>query len=329
MRYFFLKLGPGNSFAAPLLTDQLLGRPTAVGFFRAVSLADITRNVDEERVRFSYQAISLYRWSTGALPGYAVTVAAGTVWLLEPAGPMEEMDRESFESAVGPTPHADDHPKVVPVNIVVTEELTHVPTLLPQINSNRHLSSSTFKEIRDDFGNTMALDHLMFKRGLADHYPSVATGTRDLYHLLLCMGTNELIALVARILEEHGLSVPAPTGGFVKNVDLFAYNDSPREVVVGSAAFGRLVVPARRAFRHGAVMIQVRSTAGETRPAPSPEVDYLIQLNAEPGERVLDHAWIGDTLRTAPATRAWLARVLRWVPFAGTVIQSLTPASTD
>jgi hypothetical protein len=329
MRYFFLKLGPGNSFAVDLLSRQILGEPMAVGFFRALTVADIEEHKNDEKIRFSYQALDLYRWSHRELTGTAVTVAAGQVWLLEPAGPMADMAHDQFEQLIGEPPHADDIPKVVPVRIVAEERLSHVPTLLAQITSNRHLSSSTFKEIQDDFGNRIALDHVRFKRNLADDYPTLAEGGRDLYHLLLCLGTNELIALVARILEEFGLSVPAPTGGFVKNVDLFAYNDRSIPVEVGSAALGRLVVPPRRAFRHGAVMLQIRGVGSTTRPAIPPEVDYLIQLNAEPTERVLDHAWIAGALRMSPASRRWLGRVLRWVPFSGSVIHSLSLSSPN
>ncbi|MEX2442404.1 MAG: hypothetical protein WD492_02280 [Alkalispirochaeta sp.] len=327
MRYFFLKLGPGNSFAVDLLSRRVLGESAAVGFFRALTVADIEAHQNDEKIRFSYQALDLYRWSQGELTGTAVTVAAGRVWLVEPTGTMADMARDQFEELVGETPHSDDIPKIVPVRIVAEERLSHVPTLLAQITSNRHLSSSTFKEIREDFGNRIALDHLRFKRGLADDYPTIAEGTRDLYHLLLCLGTNELIALVARILEEFGLSVPAPTGGFVKNVDLFAYNDRSHAVDVGSQALGRLVVPPRRAFRHGAVMLQIRGVGATSRPTVPDEVDYVIQVNAEPAEHVLDHAWIAGALRVCPASRRWLGRVLRWVPFSGSVIRSLSESS--
>ncbi|MFW5826876.1 MAG: hypothetical protein ACOCU4_02230 [Alkalispirochaeta sp.] len=329
MRYFFLKLGPGNGFAVDLLSRQVLGEPAAVGFFRVLTVADIEAHKDDEKIRFSYQAVDLYRWSHGELTGTAVTVAGGRVWLVEPAGPMADMARDQFQNVVGDTPHSDDIPKIVPVRVVAEERLSHVPTLLAQITSNRHLSSSTFKEIREDFGNCIALDHVRFKRGLSQDYPTIREGTRDAYHLLLCLGTNELIALVARILEEFGLSVPAPTGGFVKNVDLFAYNDRNRPVEVGSPAFGRLVVPPRRAFRHGAVMLQIRGVGTTPQPAVPPEVDYLIQINAEPTERVLDHAWITGALQSCPASRKWLARVLRWVPFSGSVIHSLSAPSQD
>ncbi|MFW5693817.1 MAG: hypothetical protein ACOCYB_01515 [Alkalispirochaeta sp.] len=329
MRYFFLKLGPGNSFAEDLLSRRVFGEPAAAGFFRALTVAHIEAHTNDEKIRFSYQALDMYRWSRGELLGVAVTVGAGRVWLLEPAGPMADMARDQFQELVGETPHADDIPKIVPVRIVAEERLSHVPTLLAQITSNRHLSSSTFKEIKDDFGNCIALDHVRFKRGLADDYPTISEGSRDAYHLLLCLGTNELIALVARILEELGLSVPAPTGGFVKNVDLFAYNDRSRSVEVGSPAGGRLIVPPRRAFRHGAVMLQIRGVGTTARPAVPPEVDYVIQMNAEPAEHILDHAWITGALKMCPASRAWLARVLRWVPFSGSVIHSLSGSSPD
>ena len=293
------------------------------GFFRDVTVAAIEEHLDDEKPRISYQALDLYRWSHRQIPAVGVTVAAGHIWILEPAGEMYDLDREQFEACIGACPHKDDVPKIVPVRIAADEELTHVPTLLAQLTANRHLSSSTFKEIRDDFGNQVALDHVLFKRGVIDSYPTIQDGTRDLYHLLLCLGGNELIALVARLLEEHGLSVPAPTGGFVKNVDLFVYNDAPREVEVGSPAFGMLRIPPRRTFRHGAAMLQIRSSAADPRPTVNPEVDFLVQLNAEPAEQVLNHAWIADALRHAPQTRRWLGRILRWVPFSGTVLRSI------
>ncbi len=324
MRYHFLKLGPGNSLAIDLLDRQVLGTPTAVGFFRKVGIGDIERNLESEKVRFSRQAISFYKWSHGMIDGVAVTVSNGRIWILEPASPMYEMDHDDFADTVAEPPNPNDWPKLVPVRVVAEERLTHVPTLLAQITANRSLSSSTFKEIRDDFGNQVALDHVMFKHGLLDTYPTIEEGSRGLYHLLLCLGQNELIALVARLLEESDLTVPAPTGGFVRDVDLFAYNDMPHNVTVGLPAFGQLVVPPRREFRHGAATIQIRGVAQNTKPELSPAVDWLVQLNAEPSARVFNHAWIGGALQHSRETRRWLERILRWVPFSGTVIRSLS-----
>ncbi|MDA3951889.1 MAG: hypothetical protein PF508_21960, partial [Spirochaeta sp.] len=61
MRYFFVKIGSGNAHAPPLLDGELLGEPAVAGFFRAVSLSEIAERVDDDSVRFSRQAIDLYR----------------------------------------------------------------------------------------------------------------------------------------------------------------------------------------------------------------------------------------------------------------------------
>lgn len=318
MAYFFVKLGPGNSLALPLLEEERLGRPVVAGFFRDLRITAIEALQPDQRPRFSRQAVELYRWAKGELTGYAVTVAQGWMWVLEPTGAMYEMERELFEQTVGPTPHDDDVPKLVPVHVAFSESLTHLPTLLTQITSNRRLSSSTFKEITDDFGLELAIDHVMFKAGLESRYPRSSEENRTLYHLLLCLGSNELVSLVGRIIEEHGFHVSAPTGGFVRNVDLFVYNDHsvPRSV-------GALKLPGRQAFRPGAAAIQIRGEMQETSPEPGMEVDYLIQLNGEPSTQVLGYQWLRESLASSPRAVAWLSRLLRWVPFSGSVLRRL------
>lgn len=316
MRYFFVKVGSGNVHAAPLLDQQLLGEPAIAGFFRGVQLSEIAERVDDDSVRFSRQAIDLYRWSIGDLTGYGVCVSAGVAWIIEPAGAMYEMDTATFTSTIGPTTHKDDIPKIVPVTVRYRERVTHVPGLVAQLTANRHLSSSTFKEISDDFGTVVAIEHLLFKAGIQDRYPIIHPESRTLYHLLQCLGGNELITLVARILEEYGLSVPAPTGGFVKNIDIIAYNDSPHPVRIDG-----VTIPERRNFRSGAATFQVKGIVSETEPEKSPEVDYIVQINANSGPYVLNHRWFESTLRHAVRTRRWLGRVLRWVPFSGRVIR--------
>lgn len=319
MPYFFVKVGSGNAHAAALLDEQKLGRPMVAGFFRGVSLDEIQRRIDDESVRFSRQAIDMYRWSVGDYTGYGVCVAAGIVWIIEADGPMEEIDGESFERRVGPTTHKDDIPKLVPVRVLYRERVTHVPSLVAQITANRHLSSSTFKEIADGFGTIVSIEHVLFKAGIQHSYPSLTPESRTLFNLLLCLGGNELITLVARILEEHGLSVPAPTGGFVKNIDVIAYNDRYSPVHIDG-----VVVPPRRNFRSGAVTIQVRGAVQDVYPVRGAEVDYIVQLNAETADGVLNYRWFETALRRTPIARRWLGRVLRWVPFAGYVLQGLS-----
>lgn len=320
-RYYYLKIGPGNSLAPPLLAEERLGHPVVAGFFRDVRLPEIRDHNPEQRPRFSRQAIDLYNWAEGELPGYAINLAYGVCRVLEPTGGMYEMERDLFEKTVGPTPHKDDIPKLVPVRIAFEERITHIPTLLSQINGNRRLSSSTFKEITDDFGYLLAIDYVLFKGGLLNRYRRFAKETRTVENLLRCLGGNELIDLVARVLEEQGLYVPAPTGGFVKNVDIFAYNDKPFEKDLAG-----VVVTPRRAFRSGAITVQVRGIAADTRPERSPGVDYFLQLNADDDledDHILNHTWLDTMLRRSPRTRWWINRVLRWVPFAGAVIAEI------
>jgi hypothetical protein len=329
VQHYFSKIGPGNSLAPALLEEQRLGDPVLAGFFRSVRLPEIRDHNRDQRPRFSYQAIDLHRWAQGELPGYAVNLAQGIFRIMEPTGAMYEMERDLFQKTVGPTPNTDDVPKLVPVRIIHEERITHIPTVLSQINASRRLSSSTFKEITGDFGISLAIDYLLFKGGILEQYPRSTPETRTMEHLLQCLGSNELITLIARLLQEHGLYVPAPNGGFVKNIDLFAFNDRPRTIDLAG-----LCVPGRSVFRSGAITVQVRDSSQETRPEVSPEVDYLIQLNAETSTsdsgRVLNRAWIETMLRRSPETRTYLDRVLRWVPFAGSIIRALeapTPAA--
>lgn len=318
MRYFFVKVGSGNIHAAPLLDELQLEQPSIAGFFRSVPLQEIIDRVDDDSVRFSRQAIDLYRWSVNEISGYGICVASGVVWIVEPIGPMYEIERDEFEERVGPTTHKDDVPKIVPVKICYRERVTHVPGLVAQLTSNRHLSSSTFKEISDDFGTVIAIEHVLFKAGIQRRYPVITPERRTLYYLLQCLAGNELITLVARILEEYGLSVPAPTGGFVKNIDIIAYNDTPHPIRIDG-----VVIPGRKSFRPGATTFQVKGLVADTTPERSAEVDYIVQINAETGPNILNHRWFETTLRHAERSRNWFARVLRWVPFSGQVIRRL------
>ncbi|TVR94040.1 MAG: hypothetical protein EA428_00835 [Spirochaetaceae bacterium] len=320
MRYFFTKLGPGNSLASALLDECRLGEPTLVGFFRDLRMPELRDHPHDQRPRFSAQALELYRWAAGELEGYAVTSAERNVWILEAAGPMYEMEREEFEAVVGPTPHQDDVPKLVPVRVVYRRAVTHVPAVLQQITANRRLSSSTFKLIPEDFGLEMAIDYVLFMAGILTRFPRCSPETRNLEHLFLCLGDNELLALIVRLFEEQGLYVPPPTGGFVKNIDLFVRNyQTPARDIAG------IYVPGRWLFRYGAIAVELKKTGPETYTEPPTEVDYRIQLNGEPGPGVMTRDWIVETLRHCPNTRQWLEALVRWVPFGARLLRELEP----
>jgi len=298
MRYYFTKLGAGNSFASGLLDECRLGSPALVGFFRDLRMPELRDHPRDQRPRFSAQALDLFHWAEGELEGYAVTSAERNVWILEPAGPMYEMEREEFEAVVGPTPHADDVPKLVPVRVVYRRAVTHVPAVLQQITANRRLSSSTFKLIPEDFGLEMAIDYVLFMAGILTRFPRCVPATRNFEHLLLCLGDNELLALVVRLFEEQGLYVPPPTGGFVKNIDIFVRNYQPQPCEIAG-----IRVPGRTLFRYGAIALELKKSGPEAYTEPPTEVDYRIQLNAEPGPGVMNRDWIVETLRSSPQTR--------------------------
>lgn len=318
MRYYFTKLGAGNSFASVLLDECRLGEPTIAGFFRDLRMPELRDHPRDQRPRFSAQALDLYLWAEGELKGYAVTSAERSVWILEPSGPMYEMEREEFEAVVGPTSHPDDVPKLVPVRVVYQRAVTHVPAVLQQITANRRLSSSTFKLIPDDFGLEMAIDYVLFQAGILKQFPMCVPETRDLEHLLMCLGDNELLALVVRLFEEQGLYVPPPTGGFVKNIDLFVrnYQSDPRDI------FG-IRVPGRSLFRYGAIALELKKGGPVAYAEPPAEVDYRIQLNAEPGPGVLNRDWVIETLQHSPRTRQWMEALVRWVPFGARLLRDM------
>ncbi|MCA1755370.1 MAG: hypothetical protein LC641_11875 [Spirochaeta sp.] len=318
MRYYFTKLGPGNSLASVLLDECRLGAATLVGFFRDLRMPELRDHPYDQRPRFSAQAVDLFRWAEGDLEGFAVTSAERNVWILEPAGPMYEMEREEFEAVVGPTPHPDDVPKLVPVRVVYRRAVTHVPAVLQQITANRRLSSSTFKLIPEDFGLEMAIDYVLFMAGLLTRFPRCLPDTRNLGHLFLCLGDNELLALVVRLFEEQGLYVPPPTGGFVKNIDLFVRNYHAQAYDIGG-----IHVPGRSLFRYGAISLELKKSGTVAYTEPPSEVDYRIQLNAEPGPRVMNRDWLVETLRYSPQTRTWLEALVRWVPFGARLLREL------
>lgn len=329
MRYFFCKMFSGNSYAAPMLRGTIGGSPAIVGFLRGRTLVELQEYHRQEIGRSPGQVYDLYRWAVGEDPGYGITVTEGKFFIVAVAGPIYEFDRERFIALVGDTPHEDDTVLVVPVSVVVEERLAEVPTMLAQINANRRLSSSTFKEIDPgEYGTRAAIDHVLFRAGILTGYPHVEEETKDLDRLMSCLSHGEQIELVSRAIESLGLHVSAPTGGFVKNIDIFVRNDHIHSVRLGS-----FVVPGRRAFRSGTVGVQIRTPSARQDTEVPEGVEFVVVPAIPPPDpetdrdpRILDLRWIESALRNAPPARAWLERVVRWVPYSGRVIRELGAA---
>jgi len=323
-------MGSGNAYASPMIHGTLGGSPAIVGFLRGRTLEELQEYHEQQIGRSPGQVFDLYRWAIGETPGFAITVAEGRFFVLAVAGQIYEYDRERFEALVGETPHEDDTALIVPVSVEVEERLAEVPTMLAQINANRPLSSSTFKEIAlGEYGTLAAIDHVMFRAGILSGYPHIADEDKDLDHLMTCLSHSEQIELVSRILESLGLHVSAPTGGFVKNIDLFVRNDRIHPV-----DFGAFSVPGRRAFRPGTVGVQVRAPSSRVDTTIPEGVDFVVVSTMLPNDpdndrdpRMLDLSWIQSGLAIAPRAGEWLERVVRWVPYAGRVIRRLADAA--
>lgn len=329
MRYFFLKMGPGNAYAAPMIRGTLGGGPAVVGFLRGRTLEELREYHTDKIGRSPGQVHALYRWAIGETPGYAVTVAEGRLWVLAVSGPVYEYERERFTAVIGEPPHEEDTVLAVPVSIEVEERLSEVPTMIAQINANRRLSSSSFKEIEGEYGTLAAIDHVLFRAGICGRYPHIDEGEKNIDNLLRCLSHNEHIELVARAIESLGLHVSAPTGGFVKNIDLFVRNDHTHTVERGP-----FQVPGRSAFRPGTIGLQIRTPSARSDEDAADAVDFAIvpgriEADDERDPRVLDLDWLIEILAEAPAAIAWFERVVRWVPYAGTLLRRVAHESSD
>lgn len=329
MRYFFLKMGSGNAYAAPMIRGTLGDGPGVVGFLRGRTLEELHDYHEQQIGRSPGQVYDLYRWAIGETPGYVVTVAGGRLFVLSGSGSIYEDDRERFSAVIGEPAHEDDNVLVVPVSVEVEERLAEVPTMIALINANRRLSSSSFKEIEGEYGTLAAIDHILFRAGIIDEYPHIDDEEKDLDHLLSCLSHSEHIELVSRAIESLGLHVSAPTGGYVKNMDLFALNDHYR--AIGSGAFE---VPGRSAFRPGTVGLQVRIPSTRSDEEVPDSVEYAIvpcrlDEDSDADPRILDLPWLEALLSRAPAATTWLERTLRWVPYAGRVIRNLNAGAAE
>ncbi len=328
MRYFFLKMGSGNSFAASLIRGVLDGTPSVVGFLKGRSLEELAAYHASPEGRSPGQIYALYRWAIGDTPGHVVTAADGRLWILTATGAVNEINRDRFSALVGEPPHDDDRVLGVTVSIAVEERLAEVPTALAQINANRRLSSSSFKEIKDEYGACAAIDHVLFRAGIIQEYPTVVENGKDLEHLMLCLSRNEQIELIARAIGSLGLHVSAPTGGFVKNIDLFIKNDHVFPVKLGS-----FVVPGRTKFRPGTVGLEIRTSPSRVADEISPAVEFTVAPGVvvpdHPDPRLLDIRWLVGLLTNAPEAVAWLERTLRWLPYAGTVLRKVASGTLE
>lgn len=221
---------------------------------------------------------------------YIVVIYGGEVVVLEPAGPIQFAKSEV-------QPGYNGFVKLLPVREVIRQSLKDVPAILAGINANRYYSSGTFREISDN-GNKIALQCILDKSKV--QVPLQCT----VINALECLSSVELETLVAKVFEELGCFVPAYRGGMIKDVDIFAHNNSNNEL----SLCGVTILPRSRY----ALQVKLRTNLKK----PPNGVDFLITGSDVSDPSILGASWFSAAIKCSPKTRDWLCTSLSWLPDA-------------
>lgn len=299
-RYFFLKLGKQN-----ILLDQCLRsdrtNPYAVVFYGRGSWADILGSNECDQQFRDYVDVG----AKAASARTTIVVSGwGHMWFYHPAGPVEDGAADPIKY------HTEDPPKILRLRPAVRARpwdsvdepvvnLANVPAVLAGLRASRHLSSGTFRPITQP-GNVAALETVLFGHLESGTFAKLIGN--GLAGLLRCLGSIELETLVARLLEESGLFVPAFHGGTIPDIDVFVRNDTASDIDVGGVRF-----PS--GTRNG---IQVKGVSDRTHTKGAE--DFRICLAPQSNGPILGVPWFADCLRVLPKTRGWLRRSLNWLP---------------
>lgn len=288
-KYFYLKLGRGNTHAESWLTQAKWGYPASCIYLPTEAYrAGCLRGQDRQ----------VWRWlecgatAAARADSIFVVIRQGRVWLLQPEDSAIEAPPEDLHGK------GLEYPLVMPVRVLKDLPAAQVPAVLASLGCNQYHVRSTFTQI-GHWGNLKAID-VVLERPLKGPHWIPGQGAAQ---LLECLSSVGLETLVARIFEASGCFVPAFVGGTIAHVDLFAENDGDRPVVVG----GYALAPGSRAA------VQVKQWSDiSSLPAG---VDAFVSLNAKAGVP----GFIGpdDLLaasRALPAVKTWLKRSLSWLP---------------
>jgi hypothetical protein len=288
MDYFYLKLGRGNAMVQAWLAGlNPLKCPAAPIYFDNLTKADYDAGQGGKEPR------EFVRRGTAPFDDRTlmVVVHGGEVWVLKPAGAVRFLPSEPNEEG---HPHT---PKAMPVEIVARRLCKDVPPVLAGIGANQYYARGTFRPL-NDWGNFKAVDWVANRVGQGEHWNLAENGADQ---LLECLGSTELETLVARLFEAHGCFVPAHRGGMMKDIDLFAHNDTAVPIRIGNMG-----IPAG-----GNLSIQVKRWADGAL-CPS-EVDCLIGLGVV-GPKTVNAETLIELVREKSVVRQWLRRSLNWLP---------------
>jgi hypothetical protein len=301
MRYYYLKIGKHNSLVEPLLVNYKkygFKNPSAAIFFGNCTLDDLKNekeNVDE-------QAINFYKWCDGKIKALAIVVSNSKIWILEPiTGGMEMIELNEFLKNV-PYEHGstDDIVKLSPVNVLFTDVLKNIPVVLANIGANQYLSQGTFRKIEERyFGNILAIESLLRKNGIINTFSYFGSSEEVTFEkILTCLASIELETLIAKLLEENKLFVPAYFGGTMKDIDLFAYNKSNESIELDEL----IVKPRDR------ISMQIKGILQTPLEKKLSNVDYFFQIEGklDHDSGLLNAEWLKRQLNKSRHTKQWL-----------------------
>lgn len=286
MRYFYLKLGKGNSLALNWLRgNNPLGRPAAVIFFGHCTVDDIRKGNSGQAKDFYASSLVGARNET-----VMVVIGQGCAWFLRPAGELIEYKSPDDTENLW---------KIMPVDeIIPYQSLDRIPPVLAGINANTYLSQGTYREIKT-WGNIKAI-HCALQLPLPSEH--LQEENCNAHRLLECLSSVELETLVAKVFEAAGCFVPAYRGGCVRDVDLFAHNDGDNDIRLDG-----LSVPAGQS-----ISIQVKGTS-LLKQCPD-AVNCLIALGVSEMPKCFGEEWLLKQVTSSEEVANWLRRSLNWMP---------------
>lgn len=169
------------------------------------------------------------------------------------------------------------------------------PLVLASIKASRKFSSGTFKELdkKKDFGNIQAIRYKLYdKKAAISNFPEY----------LKCLSSVEFETLIAKILEEKGLFVPAYKGGFIKNFDLVCRNCGEDSIEIGK----NIIKP------YEPKLIQIKLKLKKDYEIKDDYLYFCIDSKMDDKKNVFDADCIKNTLLNDQKTSEWLKKSLFW-----------------
>lgn len=279
-RFFYAKIGEANALAEDYIAGASeIQRPAIPIYFNTDfdNRADfIARGGSKE------QGDNFFWCSDNQAHGHAVVIHQGKLNILGVCGEVI-FTRSTIHPKV-----VNGFVKLLPIQPEKEFRLVDTPVVLASMTANAYYYTGTFREI-SDYGCLKALEMLTFGQMQSEE-------KGDPKWILSCLSSIELETMLAKLLEEHGLFVPAYRGGATKDIDIFAFNDSAISVTLTE----RIVVPA-----YSGVTFQVKRQS--SRNCPPEGCDHLISVTN-------DAAWLVAALNRSPETNKWVKRSLSWLP---------------